>query len=45
MGAHIQAYDWSGSPLGPETWPQALRVTLSNMLRSKIRTYLLWGRS
>ncbi|WP_237050604.1 PAS domain S-box protein [Microvirga ossetica] len=44
MGARIQAFDWSASPLGsPETWPPSLRVTLSNMLRSKMPTYLLWG--
>ncbi|WP_165820157.1 PAS domain S-box protein [Microvirga sp. KLBC 81] len=44
MGARIQAYDWSASPLGsPETWPPSLRVTLSNMLRSKMPTYMLWG--
>ena len=34
MGARIQAFDWSASPLGtPETWLPSLRVTLSNMLR------------
>jgi len=44
MGDRIQAFDWSASPLGtPETWPPSLRVTLSNMLRSKMPTYLLWG--
>ena len=44
MGARIQAYDWSASPLGPvETWPPSLRVTLGNMLRSKLPTYVLWG--
>ncbi|WP_445503241.1 PAS domain S-box protein [Microvirga sp. G4-2] len=44
MGARIQAHDWSASPLGPvETWPPSLCVTLSNMLRSKLPTYMLWG--
>lgn len=44
MGAQIQAYDWSGSPLGPiETWPDALRITLGNMLHSAFATYLAWG--
>ncbi|MEZ0168143.1 PAS domain-containing protein [Microvirga sp. TS319] len=44
MGARIQAYDWSSSPLGPiETWPPSLRITLGNLLRSKMPTYLLWG--
>jgi PAS domain S-box-containing protein len=44
MGARIQAHDWSGSPLGPiETWPEALRVTLGNMLHSAFAIYLAWG--
>ena len=44
MGAQIQAYDWSGSPLGPiETWPEVFRVTLGNMLHSAFATYLAWG--
>jgi PAS domain S-box-containing protein len=44
MGAEIQAHDWSGSPLGPiETWPEALRITLGNMLHSAFATYLAWG--
>jgi PAS domain S-box-containing protein len=44
MGACIQAYDWSASPLGPiQTWPQALRSALRNALRSKFPTYLAWG--
>jgi PAS domain S-box-containing protein len=44
MGAHIQAYDWSTSPLGSvETWPESLRSALRNALRSKFPTYLAWG--
>jgi PAS domain S-box-containing protein len=44
MGAQIQSYDWSGSPLGPiETWPEALCITLGNMLHSAFATYLAWG--
>jgi PAS domain S-box-containing protein len=44
MGAQIQAYDWSGSPLGLiETWPEALRITLGTMLHSAFATYLAWG--
>ena len=44
MGARIQAHDWASSPLGPpKTWPLSLQVTLSNMLRSKLPTYLVWG--
>jgi PAS domain S-box-containing protein len=44
MGARIRAYDWLTSPLGsPETWPLSLCITLGNMLRSKLPTYMLWG--
>jgi PAS domain S-box-containing protein len=44
MGAQIQAYDWSGSPLGLiETWPEVFRVTLGNMLHFTFATYLAWG--
>ena len=44
MGTRIQAYDWAASPLGSfKTWPPSLSITLSNMLRSKMPTYLLWG--
>ncbi|WP_414475926.1 PAS domain-containing protein [Microvirga sp. M2] len=44
MGARIQAHDWSSSPLGPiETWPPSLQITLGNLLRTKMPTYLLWG--
>ena len=44
MGAQIEAHDWSGSPLGPiEAWPEALRVTIGNMLHAAFATYLGWG--
>jgi PAS domain S-box-containing protein len=44
MGARIQAYDWSTSPLGPpEQWPQDLRAALRIMLRSKFPTLVAWG--
>jgi len=44
LGARIQAFDWSTSPLGPiETWSPEFRTTLSNMLRSQFPTYLVWG--
>lgn len=44
MGARIQAYDWSASPLGPpEMWPQDLRTVLRVMLHSKFPTCLAWG--
>ncbi len=44
MGARIRQHDWSASPLGPmETWPQSLRLMLSNVLHSAFPSYLLWG--
>jgi PAS domain S-box-containing protein len=44
LDARIRAYNWSDTPLGPlQNWPQVLLVTLSNMLRSKFPTYLVWG--
>ncbi|GEO17380.1 LuxR C-terminal-related transcriptional regulator [Microvirga aerophila] len=44
MGACIQAYDWSSTPLGSlEAWPQPLRTTLGTMLNSKFPGYLIWG--
>jgi PAS domain S-box-containing protein len=44
MGARIQRYDWSASPLGPiETWPQVLRLSLSFMLQSKFPAGIIWG--
>lgn len=44
ISTRIQTYDWStSSPGPPETWPSFLQITLSNMLRSKFPTYLVWG--
>jgi PAS domain S-box-containing protein len=44
MGARIQAWDWSASPLGsPERWPQDLRTVLRTVLHSKFPTFLVWG--
>jgi len=44
MGARVQAYDWSTSPLGPtEAWPQSLRTTLCIMLNAGFPSYLAWG--
>jgi PAS domain S-box-containing protein len=44
MGACIRDHDWSASPLGPiETWPQALRIMVGAMLRSKFPACLAWG--
>jgi hypothetical protein len=44
MGARIQAWYWSASPLGPpERWPQDLRTVLRTVLHSKFPTFLVWG--
>lgn len=44
MGARIQAYDWSGLPLGPSGhWSSDLRTALRIMLRSKFPTLVAWG--
>lgn len=44
MGARIGRRDWSTSSLGPtETWPQALRLSLSLMLQSKFPAGIVWG--
>lgn len=44
LGALTRAYDWSRTPLGPiDTWPQALRTTVSNMLASRHPMFLWWG--
>jgi PAS domain S-box-containing protein len=44
MGERTRNYDWSKSTLGlPEQWPQSLRTTVSNLLRSKFPMFLWWG--
>ena len=44
VAIRIREHDWRSTPLGPiETWPQALRYTLSGMLNSAFPTYLAWG--
>ncbi|NDV86437.1 PAS domain S-box protein [Aurantimonas aggregata] len=36
--------DWSTSPLGePQTWPQALRLTIALMLDSGLPMFVAWG--
>jgi PAS domain-containing protein len=43
-GAEIRARDWSTTSLGPpETWPTALRSTLSLMLSCPTAMFLAWG--
>ena len=44
MGALTRCYDWGFSSLGvPPEWPQSLRTTVSNLLRSKFPMLLWWG--
>lgn len=44
LGALTRAYDWSRTCVGPvETWPQALRTTVNNMLASRHPMFLWWG--
>lgn len=44
VAARIRELDWRSTQLGPiETWPLALRHTLSCMLNSAFPTYLGWG--
>jgi signal transduction histidine kinase/PAS domain-containing protein len=44
MGALTREFDWSKTSLGPpDLWPQSLRTTVSNLLRSKFPMFLWWG--
>ena len=44
MGALIQAFDWSKTPVGPlHTWPQSLRTALSICLCSRFPMAIWWG--
>jgi PAS domain S-box-containing protein len=44
MGERTRKYDWSQTPVGsPAQWPQSLRTTVSNLLRSKFPMFLWWG--
>ena len=44
MARTILAKDWSQTPLGPlETWPQALRTTVSLCLASNFPINIIWG--
>jgi len=45
MGERTRNFDWSASRLGsPDSWSSALKVTVSNMLRSGFPTLVLWGK-
>jgi PAS domain S-box-containing protein len=44
MGERTRQYDWSQTSVGtPDQWPQSLRTTVSNLLRSKFPMFLWWG--
>jgi PAS domain S-box-containing protein len=44
MGELTRSYDWSGTSIGaPGEWPQSLKTTVSNLLRSKFPMFLWWG--
>ena len=44
MGAHVRAFDWTTTPLGPpQTWPQTLRSVVRIMLDSCDAMWLAWG--
>ncbi|MQA39156.1 ATP-binding protein [Rugamonas aquatica] len=44
LGAQIQAYDWSQTPLGPiADWPQSLKAVVSLMLSSPQPMWMGWG--
>lgn len=44
LGALIQAYGWSDTPLGdPETWPRNLQTAVRIMLASRQAIWIGWG--
>lgn len=44
MGERTRQFNWSLTPVGtPDQWPQSLRTTVSNLLRSKFPMFLWWG--
>ncbi|HEY9659430.1 MAG TPA: hybrid sensor histidine kinase/response regulator, partial [Allocoleopsis sp.] len=44
IGARIQAFDWSATPIGPiESWSQSLLIALQILLLSKFPMQILWG--
>ena len=45
MGELSRKKDWASTSLGPpQNWPQSLRTTLCNLLRSPFPMFLFWGR-
>jgi len=44
MARAMRGHDWAGSPLRePETWPDALRIPLQMLLRSRFEMWIGWG--
>lgn len=44
VGADLREFDWSTAPLGqPESWPEALRVSLSVVLNANHPMLIWWG--
>jgi PAS domain S-box-containing protein len=44
MGELTRNFDWSRTSVSsPESWPQSLRITVSNLLRSRFPMFLWWG--
>jgi PAS domain S-box-containing protein len=44
MGALIRNYNWAKTSIGtPDRWPQALRISLGNVLNSGFPMFLFWG--
>lgn len=44
MSQLTREFDWSKTSVGhPVNWPQSLRTTVSNLLRSKFPMFLWWG--
>jgi PAS domain-containing protein len=44
MGALMQTFEWTTSPLGPvEGWPPSLRMAVSLGLHSQFPTVIFWG--
>jgi PAS domain S-box-containing protein len=44
LGALMRAHDWDSSPLGaPQTWPEALRLSIALLLNSRQPMYIWWG--
>ncbi|MGZ3763761.1 MAG: ATP-binding protein [Mucilaginibacter sp.] len=44
MGKLIRSTDWAKTPIGsPDTWPEALRTSVSLMLNNLFPMYIAWG--